>query len=209
MAYPGLRLRPDVYATHGHYLDLPLTVPPDRVDRGLGDGAVSPGAGRRCASAADYEAVLGAALRLLAGLAQGASSTACERGGRPVAHVWQPGDGRQPRWARPARPGRDPRRGGSAQPPRRRAAQAGAHGRGPAPRRPAGDGASVAGARPRRRARALRPHPPARAAARRRPARVDHAFRDPALEQRQLVPRARRSSTDRAQRGPLLAGDDI
>ena len=27
VAYPGLRLRPDVYATHGHYLDLPLTVP--------------------------------------------------------------------------------------------------------------------------------------------------------------------------------------
>ena len=27
LAYPGLRLRPDVYATHGHYLDLHLTVP--------------------------------------------------------------------------------------------------------------------------------------------------------------------------------------
>ena len=27
LAYPGLFLRPDVYATHGHYLDLHLTVP--------------------------------------------------------------------------------------------------------------------------------------------------------------------------------------
>ena len=27
VAYPGLRVRPDVYVTHGHYLDVPLTVP--------------------------------------------------------------------------------------------------------------------------------------------------------------------------------------
>src|SRR4051794_33695794 len=27
VAYPGLRLREDVYATHGHYLDLHLTIP--------------------------------------------------------------------------------------------------------------------------------------------------------------------------------------
>ena len=27
LAYPGMRLRPDVYATHGHYLDVHLTMP--------------------------------------------------------------------------------------------------------------------------------------------------------------------------------------
>ena len=32
-AYPGLWLREDVYATHGHYLDCHLTVP--TVERGL------------------------------------------------------------------------------------------------------------------------------------------------------------------------------
>ena len=49
LSYPGLRLRPDVYATHGHYLDLHLTVP--RLESiaasgmgrltGLGKGAAS------------------------------------------------------------------------------------------------------------------------------------------------------------------------
>ena len=27
LAYPGVWLRPDVYATHGHYVDLHITVP--------------------------------------------------------------------------------------------------------------------------------------------------------------------------------------
>jgi predicted phosphodiesterase len=57
LAYPGLHLRPDVYLTHGHYLDLHLTVPRvealaasamARVTRGDSD----------CRSVADYEAVL-------------------------------------------------------------------------------------------------------------------------------------------------------
>lgn len=58
-AYPGLWLRPDVYATHGHYLDCHLTVP--TVER-LGLGAMTRVLGRPAAalsSVDDYEAVGG------------------------------------------------------------------------------------------------------------------------------------------------------
>jgi len=44
-AYPGLWVRPDVYATHGHYLDCHLTVP--TIER-LSVGAMSRAAGARC-----------------------------------------------------------------------------------------------------------------------------------------------------------------
>jgi predicted phosphodiesterase len=57
VAYPGLWVRPDVYATHGHYLDSHLTVP--TLER-LSVGAMSRLLGRSAASfdsAADYEGV--------------------------------------------------------------------------------------------------------------------------------------------------------
>jgi hypothetical protein len=56
-AYPGLWLRPDVYATHGHYLDCHLTVP--TIER-LSVGFMSRLLGRPAASfrrVSDYEAV--------------------------------------------------------------------------------------------------------------------------------------------------------
>jgi Calcineurin-like phosphoesterase superfamily domain len=56
-AYPGLWVRPDVYATHGHYLDCHLTVP--TIER-LSVGAMSRLLGRPPHSfgqVADYEAV--------------------------------------------------------------------------------------------------------------------------------------------------------
>jgi Calcineurin-like phosphoesterase len=56
-AYPGLWVRPDVYATHGHYLDCHLTVP--TLER-LSVAAMSRLLGRPAASfsrAEDYEAV--------------------------------------------------------------------------------------------------------------------------------------------------------
>jgi predicted phosphodiesterase len=56
-AYPGLWLRPDVYATHGHYLDCHLTVP--TIER-LTVAAMSRLLGRpahRFGQVADYEAV--------------------------------------------------------------------------------------------------------------------------------------------------------
>ena len=99
LAYPGIRLRPDVYATHGHYLDLHLTVP--RLES-IGAGAMGrlTGRGQACETAADYEAVLAPMYAFLAGLAQGASPIALERGGRASRNVWQlvNGDGRLGRW---------------------------------------------------------------------------------------------------------------
>jgi len=57
VAYPGLWLRPDVYATHGHYLDAHLTVP--TLER-LTVGAMSRLLGRpphELGSVADYESL--------------------------------------------------------------------------------------------------------------------------------------------------------
>jgi hypothetical protein len=56
-AYPGLWIRPDVYAMHGHYLDCHLTIP--TIER-LSVGVMSRLLGRRAdsfANVADYEAV--------------------------------------------------------------------------------------------------------------------------------------------------------
>jgi Calcineurin-like phosphoesterase len=88
LAYPGVRLRPDVYATHGHYLDLHLTVP--RLES-IGAAAMGrlTGRGQECGSAADYEAVLAPMYAFLGGLAQAASPAALERGGRASRNVWQ------------------------------------------------------------------------------------------------------------------------
>lgn len=57
-AYPGLWLRDDVYATHGHYLDLHLTVPTlERLGAGVMRRVVALNAAGP-ASADDYETVL-------------------------------------------------------------------------------------------------------------------------------------------------------
>jgi len=71
-AYPGVWLRPDVWATHGHYLDVHMTVP--SIER-LGAGAMrrivaAPGSGP--SSAEDYEAILTPIYAWLHAVAQGA-----------------------------------------------------------------------------------------------------------------------------------------
>jgi hypothetical protein len=95
LAYPGLRLRPDVYVTHGHYLDLHLTVP--RLES-LAASAMArlTGRGSDCRSAADYEAVMAPLYGFYDGLTQGATSAALERGGTMSRSVWgrATGDGR-------------------------------------------------------------------------------------------------------------------
>jgi hypothetical protein len=87
LAYPGLWLRPDVYATHGHYLDVHLTVP--RLES-IAASAMArlTGRGTDCADADDFEAVLAPLYGFYAGLAQGASTTALERGSRMSRNVW-------------------------------------------------------------------------------------------------------------------------
>ena len=95
VAYPGLRLRPDVYATHGHYLDLHLTVPRLESIAASAMGRVT-GRGAAPASAADYEAVMGPLYAFFAALAQGAATDALARGGSASRTVWRRvnGDGR-------------------------------------------------------------------------------------------------------------------
>jgi predicted phosphodiesterase len=112
LAYPGLWLRPDVYATHGHYLDLHLTVPRLESIAASAMGRLT-GLGRVTRSAADYETILAPMYAFYGGLAQGKSAKALARGGSLSRSVWQlVTDGRP---APPAdAPDADPPAGGRA-----------------------------------------------------------------------------------------------
>jgi hypothetical protein len=87
LAYPGLQLEGGVYATHGHYLDLYLTVP--RVES-IMVSVVARVAGRsgECASADDFEAVVAPIYGFHAGMAEGASGAALARGATVSRSVW-------------------------------------------------------------------------------------------------------------------------
>jgi predicted phosphodiesterase len=97
LAYPGLHLREDVYATHGHYLDLHLTIP--RLES-IAASAMArlTGRGKAPGSAAGYEAVMGPLYAFYSGLAQGASPASLARGGSLSRDVWRAasGNGRRP-----------------------------------------------------------------------------------------------------------------
>lgn len=71
LAYPGIRVRDDVYALHGHYLDLHMGVP--RVEAVLGRMMARRMLGReaRFRDASDYERVVGPLYALSYNLAQG------------------------------------------------------------------------------------------------------------------------------------------
>jgi hypothetical protein len=88
LAYPGLRLRDDVYATHGHYLDLHLTIPRLESIAASVMGRLTK-VGQEARSAAAYETVLAPLYAFYAGLAQGASATALARGSHFSRTVWQ------------------------------------------------------------------------------------------------------------------------
>jgi predicted phosphodiesterase len=95
LAYPGLFLRPDVYATHGHYLDLHLTVPRLESIAATAMGRLTRRGGA-VASAGDYEAVLAPMYAFYDGLAEAAPPSALRRGGALSRGVWERvnGDGR-------------------------------------------------------------------------------------------------------------------
>ena len=77
-AYPGMWLRPDVYAMHGHYADLHLTIPTmERLAAGVMGRVIGlPASGPRCAE--DYEAALAPIYAWIHALAQRVDP---ERGG--------------------------------------------------------------------------------------------------------------------------------
>jgi len=95
LAYPGLRLAPDTYATHGQYLDLHLTVP--RVES-VAASVVCRISGRSadCTGADDFEAVVAPIYGFHAALAEGATGAALARGVTVSRSVWSraTGDGR-------------------------------------------------------------------------------------------------------------------
>jgi predicted phosphodiesterase len=95
LAYPGLYLRPGVYATHGHYLDLHLTVPRLESIAATTMGRLTR-RGNAVASAGDYEAVLAPMYAFYDGLAEAAPPSALRRGGALSRGVWERvnGDGR-------------------------------------------------------------------------------------------------------------------
>jgi predicted phosphodiesterase len=89
VAYPGVWLRDDVYATHGHYLDVHMTVP--RVESLLAAGVERFGTrlgpeGPR--GAADYEAIFTPLYALAHALAQNARANPALRRNNLSRHVW-------------------------------------------------------------------------------------------------------------------------
>jgi Calcineurin-like phosphoesterase len=84
LAYPGLQLRDDVYALHGHYLDLHMVLP--RLEVVLGRVMARRMLGRdvRFATAADYERAIGPLYALSYNLAQGGSD---DDGGRAAGRL--------------------------------------------------------------------------------------------------------------------------
>ncbi|MGI9080923.1 MAG: metallophosphoesterase [Thermoleophilaceae bacterium] len=88
LAYPGIRLRQDVYATHGHYLDLHLTVPRmecviasaiSRFAAGQEDGPSTP---------PTYEAALAPIYAFAYSVVQDGEAKAVSRGGKLSRKVW-------------------------------------------------------------------------------------------------------------------------
>jgi hypothetical protein len=76
ISYPGVWIRPDVYATHGHYLDCHVLMP--RVDSVMSRvmPAIAARVPARVASPADYEALLAPLYAFLYARAQTANQTA-------------------------------------------------------------------------------------------------------------------------------------
>jgi hypothetical protein len=97
LAYPGIWLREDVYATHGHYLDRHTTVPTfERLSAGVMGRVVGP-LPERDAGPDDYEAALAPIYAWSYALAQQADEEATGTQGVSV-RVWRTlaGDGHRP-----------------------------------------------------------------------------------------------------------------
>lgn len=89
LAYPGIWLRDDVYATHGHYLDRHLTVP--RVECVLASAVARfTGSPPEGASAADaYEAALAPIYAFAHSVVQSAPAQGVTKGSSLSRHVWR------------------------------------------------------------------------------------------------------------------------
>jgi predicted phosphodiesterase len=81
LAYPGIRLREDVYATHGHYLDVHLTVPRLECVLAAGVGRLAGTSRDDFGSPDDYEAALSPIYALAHSLVQRREVGSVTRGG--------------------------------------------------------------------------------------------------------------------------------
>jgi hypothetical protein len=90
VSYPGVWIRDDVYATHGHYLDSHITLPTvERLSIATVDRMGGRPTGRR-ASPHDYEKVHAPVYELLFSLAQGARAQRPGRhAGAPSMRLWE------------------------------------------------------------------------------------------------------------------------
>jgi hypothetical protein len=87
LAYPGLWLRDDVWATHGHYADLHLTVP--RVESIFAHGVGRMvGTGERDVSLETYEATVAPVYAFSHAIAQSSPAQRAIRGGNTSREVW-------------------------------------------------------------------------------------------------------------------------
>ena len=206
VAYPGLWLRDDVYATHGHYLDLHFPIPmPERLAAGLMARLV--GAVPDPATPDDYEAVLAPIYALTQASAQRAGDGRGVVAGGSTVGTWREltGTGR----------GRRLRAYALAVPFRLGVLAANRAGLGPvqaridagrpAARGPRGDRRDRASPADRAGAPHLRPHPPDRLSGAGLTARVAHAGRDAAAQRGQLALRTAFMRRDPADREPVLA----
>ncbi len=87
LAYPGVWLRDDVYATHGHQVDVHMTVP--RPEAIMASAMRRVTLRRAPASPADYEAILDPLYSLFHGIAQASSHTTMEKTGGASRTVWR------------------------------------------------------------------------------------------------------------------------
>ena len=98
VAYPGVWVRDDVYATHGHYLDLHNTVP--SLER-LGIGLVQRVTGRVARDGpltpADYERAAAPVYAAVYALAQSVRGSSAAGGGAASQAMWQIANGRRGR----------------------------------------------------------------------------------------------------------------
>lgn len=88
--YPGVWIRPDVFATHGHYVDSHVTLPTiERLSVAAVDRLGGEDTGARV-SPQDYETVHAPVYDLIFNLAQGARATSHDEEGRPTSmRIWE------------------------------------------------------------------------------------------------------------------------
>jgi hypothetical protein len=94
LAYPGTWVRPDVYATHGHYLDVHNTVPSfERLAIGLSGRITGATPDGRRLTPDDYEAAVGPVYALTYALAQSSRGTKPVTGGAASVRMWRMANG--------------------------------------------------------------------------------------------------------------------